>query len=209
VTGLEQMVADYLRVRRSLGYKLGHAEYILTRFVDYVQASDAPYPVTVAHALAFATAPPGASPRWQALRLSAIRCFARWAHTVDPTIEVPPARLLPARPTRTAPYIYTSAEIEALLDAAARLRPAIRSATHHTLIALMATTGIRTGEAVGLEHRRPGPAGEHPDRDRKIRQDTQTPTAPEHRSCVDAVPAAAQPGAARCGLSGPADLHPR
>ena len=92
VTGLEQMVADYLRVRRSLGYKLGHAEYILTRFVDYVQASDAPYPVTVAHALAFATAPPGASPRWQALRLSAIRCFARWAHTVDPTIEVPPAR---------------------------------------------------------------------------------------------------------------------
>ena len=34
VTGLEQMVADYLRVRRSLGYKLGHAEYILTRFVD-------------------------------------------------------------------------------------------------------------------------------------------------------------------------------
>ena len=151
VTGLEQMVADYLRVRRSLGYKLGHAEYILTRFVDYVQASDAPYPVTVAHALAFATAPPGASPRWQALRLSAIRCFARWAHTVDPTIEVPPARLLPARPTRTAPYIYTSAEIAALLDAAARLRPAIRSATHHTLIALMATTGIRTGEAVGLD----------------------------------------------------------
>ena len=65
---------------------------------------------------------------------------------VDPTIEVPPARLLPARPTRTAPYIYTSAQIAALLDAAARLRPAIRSATHHTLIALMATTGIRTGK---------------------------------------------------------------
>src|SRR4029079_4925162 len=62
--------------------------------------------------------------------------------------EVPPARLLSARPTRTAPYIYTSAEIAALLDAAARLRPAIRSATHHTLIALMATTGIRTGAAV-------------------------------------------------------------
>ena len=59
------MVADYLRVRRSLGYKLDHAEYILTRFADYVQASDAPHPVTVAHALAFATAPPGASPRWQ------------------------------------------------------------------------------------------------------------------------------------------------
>jgi site-specific recombinase XerD len=146
------MVADYLRVRRSLGYKLDHAEHILTRFVDYVQATDAPHPVTVAHALAFATAPTGASRRWQALRLSAVRGFARWAHTVDPTIEVPPTRLLPpARPTRTAPYIYTNAEIAALLDAAARLRPAIRAATYHTLIALMATTGIRTGEAVGLD----------------------------------------------------------
>jgi integrase/recombinase XerD len=151
VSGLEQMVADYLRVRRSLGFKLDEAEYILARFVDYLQASDAPHTVTVAHALAFATAPPGASQRWQALRLSAIRCFARWAHTTDPAVEVPPARLLPARPTRTAPYIYTNAEIAALLDGAARLRPAIRAATHHTLIALMATTGIRTGEAIGLD----------------------------------------------------------
>ena len=107
--------------------------------------------MTVAQALAFATAPVGASRRWQALRLSAIRCFARWARTVDPTIEVPPTRLLPARPTRTAPYIYTNADIAALLDAAARLRPAMRAATYRTLIALMAATGIRTGEAVGLD----------------------------------------------------------
>ena len=151
MTGLEQMVADYLLVRRSLGFKLDDAEYILTRFVDHVQAADGPQTVTVAQALAFATAPVGASRRWQALRLSAIRCFARWARTVDPTIEVPPSRLLPARPTRSAPYIYTNAEIAALLDAAARLRPAIRAATYHTLIALMAATGIRTGEAVGLD----------------------------------------------------------
>lgn len=151
MSGLEQMVADYLRVRRSLGFKLDSAEYILARFVNHVQASDEAQPVTVEQALAFATAPPGASRRWQALRLSAVRCFARWAQASDPAIEVPPARLLPARPTRVAPYIYTDTEIAALLDAAARLSPAIRAATYHTLIALMAATGIRTGEAVGLE----------------------------------------------------------
>ena len=151
MSGLEQMVTDYLRVRRSLGFKLAEAEYILTRFVNHVQTADGSQTVTVAHALAFATAPAGASRRWQALRLSAIRCFARWAHTIDPTIEVPPTRLLPARPTRTAPYIYTDAEIAALLDAAGRLRPAIRAATYRTLIALMAATGIRTGEAIGLD----------------------------------------------------------
>ena len=33
------MVVDYLRVRRSLGFKLDEAEYILTRFVNYVQAA--------------------------------------------------------------------------------------------------------------------------------------------------------------------------
>jgi integrase len=64
---------------------------------------------------------------------------------------VPPARLLPARPTRTAPYIYTGDEIAALLDAADQLRPTIKAATFHTLVALMAATGIRTGEAVGLD----------------------------------------------------------
>ena len=151
MSGLEQMVTDYLLLRRSLGFKLDHAEYVLSRFVDYVQIADGPQTVTVAHALAFATAPAGASRRWQALRLSTIRCFARWAQTVDPTIEVPPARLLPARPTRTAPYIYSNAEIGALLEAAERLRPAMRAVTFRTLIALMAATGIRTGEAIGLD----------------------------------------------------------
>ena len=150
MSGLEQMVADYRLVRRSLGYKLDHAEYIVTRFVDYVQTVDSSQAVTVANAVAFATAPPGASRRWQALRLSAIRGFARWAQTIDSTIEVPPMRLLPARPTRTAPYIYSDAEIGALLGAAQRLRPAIRAATYRTLIALMAATGLRTGETIGL-----------------------------------------------------------
>jgi integrase/recombinase XerD len=147
---LRELVAEYLTVRRSLGYKLDDAEYILARFFAYLHEHDA-HGVTVEHALGFATAPAGASPRWQALRLSAVRCFARWAHCQDPDIEVPPARLLPARPTRVAPYIYTPGQIQALLEAADLLRPAVRAATFHTLIGLMAATGIRTGEAVGLD----------------------------------------------------------
>lgn len=147
---LRGLVADYLTVRRSLGYKLDDAESILGRFLGYLHDHDA-HGVTVQHALEFATAPPAASPRTQALRLSAIRCFARWARCQDPDIEVPPGRLLPARPTRVAPYIYTVEEIQALLEAAGLLRPAMRAATFRTLIGLMAATGIRTGEAIGLD----------------------------------------------------------
>jgi integrase len=77
--------------------------------------------------------------------------FTRWARLRDETVQVPPARLLPARPTRAAPYIYTGGEIAALLEAARQLRPAIKAATFHTLVALMAATGVRTGEALGLD----------------------------------------------------------
>jgi integrase/recombinase XerD len=146
---LREMVTDYLRVRRSLGYKLDAVERLLFAFIDYLHACGA-QTVTIEHAVGFATAPVGASPRWQALRLSAIRGFTRWAHLLDATVQVPPARLLPARPTRAAPYIYSDDDIAALIGAAAQLRPAIRAATFHTLVALMAATGIRTGEALGL-----------------------------------------------------------
>jgi integrase/recombinase XerD len=123
---------------------------LLFAFADYLEdhAADS---VSVGHAVAFATAAEAASPRWQALRLSAIRLFARWAHLLDPSVQVPPARLLPARATRAAPYLYSDAEIAALLAAATELTPKIRAATMVALISLMAATGIRTGEALALD----------------------------------------------------------
>ena len=80
---LAEMVSDYLRVRRSLGFTLAGTEYLLTGYLAYLDdlGTDA---VTIDNAVGIATAPQGASPRWQALRLSAVRGFARWARTLDP-----------------------------------------------------------------------------------------------------------------------------
>ncbi len=147
---LRAMVGDYLRVRRALGYKLVGTENLLFAFVDYLDDHGATT-VTIEHAVGFAMAPTQVSARWHALRLSAIRCFTRWAHTLDPNVQVPPGRLLPARVTRATPYIYTDLEVAALLSAADELRPTIRAATIHTLVALMSATGIRTSEATGLD----------------------------------------------------------
>ena len=80
-----------------------------------------------------------------------VRAFARHLATIDPRTEVPPKDLLPARAQRLAPYIYSPVEIQALMDAADRLRPTQRGATHRTLIGLLATTGLRLGEALGLD----------------------------------------------------------
>jgi integrase/recombinase XerD len=61
--------------------------------------------------------------------------------TIDPAAEIPPAGLIPARPRRASPYLYSDAGIAALIAAAASLRSRLRTATCQTLIGLLAVTG--------------------------------------------------------------------
>jgi integrase/recombinase XerD len=58
---------------------------------------------------------------------------------------------LPAHRPRVAPYIYSPAEITALMRAAAALTPALRAASYRTVIGLMASTGLRLGETLDLD----------------------------------------------------------
>jgi integrase/recombinase XerD len=80
-----------------------------------------------------------------------MRGFARYLATIDPSSEVPPTDLLPGHRPRIAPYIYSEAEIAALMAAARELRPRLRAARHETLIGLLAVTGMRPGEALALD----------------------------------------------------------
>ena len=146
---LRTLIGDYLAMRRALGFKLEGTGQLLFAFADHLERCEA-QTVTVEHALRFATASAASSARSHALRLSAIRLFTRWAQLLDPTIEVPPTRLLPARATRPAPFLYSAAQLDALLDAADQLRPQFRAVTFRTLLSLQAATGVRTGEATGL-----------------------------------------------------------
>lgn len=149
-TDLRKLIGDYLAMRRALGFKLEGTGRLLFAFADYLDRCGA-QTVTVEYALRFATASTACSARSQALRLSAIRLFSRWAQLLDPTIEVPSPRLLPARPTRPAPFLYSDEQLGALLAAADELRPQFRAVTFRTLLSLQAATGIRTGEAIGLD----------------------------------------------------------
>jgi integrase/recombinase XerD len=72
--------------------------------------------VTTKLALQWATLP-GRSRAWQAQRLSAVRGFARWLHATDPQAQVPPAGLLRGRTRRAVPYLYSEADITALIEA--------------------------------------------------------------------------------------------
>lgn len=140
---------DYLRLRRSLGFKLTREGRTLSRFVEHLDAAGTST-ITAADSIAWAGRPEAVDPVTWSHRLTAIRGFARYLSTIDPGTEIPPEDVFPGQGKRPAPYLYTPAEISALIDAAGRLRPTLRAATYQTLLGLLATTGIRISEAIGL-----------------------------------------------------------
>lgn len=80
-----------------------------------------------------------------------VRQFAEYMYAVDPRTEAPARDLLPASQQRKPPHIYSEAEILGLMEAARRLSPALKAATYETFIGLLACTGLRFGEAAGLD----------------------------------------------------------
>jgi integrase len=152
VTGpLREELADYLALRRALGYRLARPEKLLGQFLDHLERAGEPK-ITVAVALDWARLPANCGSGWWAYRLSAVRGFAAYLHGLDPAHEVPAAELLPQRSHRASPYLYSDAEIAALIAATGSLRSPLRRATFATLIGLLAVTGIRVGEAIALDN---------------------------------------------------------
>lgn len=151
MTTIRARAEEYLAMRRGLGFGLTSFAPILRSLVDYLEAHDLDV-VTVDAALAWATATPRSTDqvRW-ARRMMVARIFARHLAVQDPRTQIPPPDLLPYRYRRVSPYLFSDAEIARLLDAAEGLRPALRAATWHTLIGLLAVTGLRVGEACGLD----------------------------------------------------------
>ncbi len=152
MTTLREAVHDYLTLRRSLGFKLHDAGKLLLAFVTFMEQRRASY-ITPRLALAWAQQPSTVRAAEWARRLSVVRTFARHRSAADPRTQIPPEGLLPYRPQRARPYLYSATEIRDLLRAALSL-PAhggLRPWTYHCLFGLLSVTGLRIGEARNLE----------------------------------------------------------
>jgi len=149
---LQIAVEDYIALRRSLGFKLDDMAADLTKFASFLEQKAAPY-ITTALALEWAMQSTDHLPSHWARRLGFVRVFARHWSATDPRTEIPPAGLLPFRPQRARPYLYTEQEIQRLLAAAKSLSPAsgLRPWTYHCLFGLLAVSGLRISEAIKLE----------------------------------------------------------
>lgn len=145
-------VDRYLKFRRELGYQLKTEGRLLQQFGAFADASGHRGPLTVELALRWAQSPKGCDRLYWARRLEIVRCFARHLAVTEPGTQVPGRRLLGPAHRRTAPHIYTTQELAALLAAAQRLSPrdGLRPHTYVTLIGLLACTGLRISEALRL-----------------------------------------------------------
>jgi integrase len=84
--------------------------------------------------------------------MQAIRSFAKYLATTDPRHEVPSAGILGRLYPRAHPHIYSREEIGQLLEEARSLAPVrgLPPHTYRTFFGLLASTGLRCGEALAL-----------------------------------------------------------
>jgi len=92
------------------------------------------------------------APRSRSNRFCVVRQLCQYLARNDPCGYVPePLKVIPSQGAHP-PYIYSPSEIQALLTAASKLPPAnsLRPHTYRTLLGLLYSTGIRSGETLAL-----------------------------------------------------------
>ena len=143
-------VERYITFKRQFGYKYVHQEPRLHEYAKYADARGEEHTSTGTILSWAQQAPSSTSAR---VRFSTARRFSIWMHAEDERHEIPPPGAFGLRrPQRPIPRVLTVAEIRKLLDAALTLPPvaSITPHTYHYLFGLMAATGLRRSEAIGL-----------------------------------------------------------
>ena len=151
MNALRADVAGYLATRRAMGFKVEGLSKLLLSFVAFCEARGATR-VRNDVALEWATAQikVPVSDALVARRMDAVRIFARYQYALDPATEVPVETLCRRRYRPKEPNVFSQNEILALLAAADTLSPRFTALTWHTLVGLLAATGMRPGEACHL-----------------------------------------------------------
>ncbi len=153
MTGLRTAIAEYLDLRRALGFGLKKDERLLLDFAAFLERRHATH-ITAELAASWAQQPASTDANYHAGRLRAVRSFARYRILTDPRTEIPPTDLLPRQRSAFQPHIFTGDEIGRIL--AASLRP-WRGATrfyclcHYTIYGLLSVTGMRVSEVLNLD----------------------------------------------------------
>jgi integrase/recombinase XerD len=148
---LRKNLREYIDLRRALGFRLRKHERRLSEFITFLEARRTDH-ITTKLAIAWAMESSKGHKHSCFERLSFIRSFATYVSSMDARTEIPPTGTIRRPAIALRPYIYTREEIGRLMAAARNLFSPhkLRCHTYYHLIGLLATTGMRSGEAVRL-----------------------------------------------------------
>lgn len=152
---LGPVMHEHIARMRALGFRYGHKGRFL-RFDRFLQtrpnAAEQPLATLVREWVSLAPAP-----GLKLERLSTGRVLAKALHRTDSTIKPIPRDPLLVQEVRRRwrrPYIYTTEEVQLLLDTAHRLpspKAPLRPVTVYTMLVLAYCAGLRLGEVVRLK----------------------------------------------------------
>lgn len=149
---LQLHLDTYIGMREALGFQKRTERTLLNDFVRFLDVRQDAEPIRAQLAVEWACATSEQrSPRGAARRLSVARGFLAYLRTTFPETEVPAPNLL-ASARRPTPYLLTPQQIQALMRTAREVgsRGCLRPYTVSTLIGVLASTGLRVGEAIRL-----------------------------------------------------------
>ncbi|CAN7633685.1 tyrosine-type recombinase/integrase [Paraburkholderia sp. DD10] len=149
---LRDLLIRYVEHRKLLGYRYTHGG-VLTRFVQDHAIEHPGESIKAKEVLEWVTRVHRAPPTQVAI-LSALRGFLRFVKAIDPATSVPDNHLLPS-PRRNPPYILNEEQLQSILHAAATARPkgGLRADAYVAVLGLLASSGLRVGEALHLKER--------------------------------------------------------
>lgn len=145
---LTHAVESYLAVRRACGFGLKNETRFLRSFAAF---SDARGKSHLCSETAIEWAGLARPVGERARRLGDVIQFARYVRAEDSRHELPPAAFGSENRRRPVPYIFSTHDIERLVQAAYQpVYQDLRRDTYSTLFALLACTGLRVSEAIHL-----------------------------------------------------------
>jgi integrase len=145
-------VEDYVTLRRSLGYAFRKQAATLRALVRYAKVEQLDGPFTRDMALNFVFSWEGTA-NGRAIRHGVVRRFCEYLAIYDPRTEALDPRALPRSRAIPPPRILTDDELGSLMLACCRVSPDYpeRATVLMPLVGLLASTGLRSGEALRLD----------------------------------------------------------
>ena len=149
---LADRVEGYIALRRSLGYAFRKSAAILRALARYVAAEDLDGPLTRDLVLRFVFSWEGTA-NGRAIRHGVVRRFCDYLAIYDARTEALDPRALPRSRAIPPPRILSEEELGSLMSACRRVSPGYpeRSVMLTMLVGLLASTGLRSGEARRLD----------------------------------------------------------